>query len=325
VTEVPTMASTEGVPLPPSTVAGVLLRVAREASGLSIDMVAQQLKLAPRQVKALEEGDYTHLPGRTFVRGFVRNYARLVHLDPERVVRALPAGASAPTLEAPTLTPTAPTMGELPTTDHTKARWARWAIPLTLAAIIAAAGVYEWMRPQGEIRVAAGSDAVVKGENPAPATPPPEVQGTSLRNPLAATSPPTEGSPVTDSSVVTAPAAPASPTPAAAPTSASTTPSPIASDAAKTSPIATGVAAAPATEQTVVFAFRKYSWTQVRDRDGRMLLSRTNPGGTAQTVSGTPPLEIVIGNASDVTVRYKGEPVDLAPHTRGNIARFTLQ
>ena len=321
------MASTEGVPLPPSTVAGVLLRVAREAAGLSIDMVAQQLKLAPRQVKALEEGDYTHLPGRTFVRGFVRNYARLVQLDPERVVRALPAGASAPTLEAPTLTPTAPTMGELPTTDHTKARWARWAIPLTLAAIIAAAGVYGWMRPRGEIRVAAGERRLRRKRRKSGARNSHRrmCRALSLRNPLAATSPPTEGSPVTDSSVVTAPAAPASPTPAAAPTSASTTPSPIASDAAKTSPIATGVAAAPATEQTVVFAFRKYSWTQVRDRDGRMLLSRTNPGGTAQTVSGTPPLEIVIGNASDVTVRYKGEPIDLAPHTRGNIARFALQ
>ncbi len=57
--------------------AGALLRVAREATGMSIDAVAQNLKLAPRQVKALEEGDYAHLPGRTFIRGFVRNYARL--------------------------------------------------------------------------------------------------------------------------------------------------------------------------------------------------------------------------------------------------------
>ena len=61
-----------------------LLRAAREALGLSIDAVAQQLKLAPRQVRALEDGDFAQLPGRTFVRGFMRNYARLVQLDPER-------------------------------------------------------------------------------------------------------------------------------------------------------------------------------------------------------------------------------------------------
>ena len=57
--------------------AGALLRDAREAAGLSIDAVAQQLKLAPRQVQALEDDDFAQLPGRTFVRGFMRNYARL--------------------------------------------------------------------------------------------------------------------------------------------------------------------------------------------------------------------------------------------------------
>src|SRR4029453_10576049 len=57
--------------------AGTLLHLAREEAGLTLDAVAQQLKLAPRQVKAIEDDDFAGLPGRTFVRGFVRNYARL--------------------------------------------------------------------------------------------------------------------------------------------------------------------------------------------------------------------------------------------------------
>ena len=77
-------------------------------------------------------------------------------------------------------------------------------------------------------------------------------------------------------------------------------------------------------DQPLMLAFRDYSWTEVRDRNGRVLLSGMNPGGTAQTVSGTPPLQIVIGNAVDVSARYKGQPVDLAPYTRQNVARFTL-
>src|SRR5262249_17618229 len=131
----------------PPAMAGAMLRAARESSGMTIDAVAQHLKLAPRQVKAIENGDYKELPGRTFIRGFVRNYARLVHLDPERVLGALPGGASAPALEAPTLTPTAQTIGELPTTEQTKLSLARWAIPSVLAAIVVVAGVYEWQRP----------------------------------------------------------------------------------------------------------------------------------------------------------------------------------
>ena len=290
---------------PPPGMAGALLRAAREAAGLSVDAVAQQLKLAPRQVKALEEGDYTHLPGRTFVRGFVRNYARLVHLDPEKVLGALPAGASAPTLEAPMLQQTAPTMGELPTSEHSKSGWTRWAIPLTLAAIVAAAATYEWLRPPGESRATLGGDPAANIERPAPIIAKQEAPGTSLQNPLAATAP--DPTPDTPPSTSSAPASTASPSPATAPSPAPTP--------------ATGTTIAL---QPLMLAFRDYSWTEVRDRNGRVLLSGMNPGGTAQSLSGTPPLEIVIGNAADVSVRYKGQPVDLAPHTRQNVARFTL-
>ncbi len=70
-------------------------RRARGGRACRVDAVAQQLKLAPRQVKALEDGDFGVLPGRTFMRGFLRNYARLVHLDPDAVlVRICPRGAA---------------------------------------------------------------------------------------------------------------------------------------------------------------------------------------------------------------------------------------
>ena len=79
--------------------AGATLRAAREMHGLSIDDVAQQLKLAPRQVQALEDDEYGKLPGRTFVRGFVRNYARFIGLDADDVVALLPGSDVAPSLE----------------------------------------------------------------------------------------------------------------------------------------------------------------------------------------------------------------------------------
>lgn len=284
---------------PPPSTAGALLTAAREAAGLSIDAVAQQLKLAPRQVRALEEDDYTHLPGRTFVRGFVRNYARLLHLDAETVLAALPAGALVPALEAPELQQTTQTMGELPFTDHSRRAWTRWAIPLTLAGIVAAAAVYEWLRPGREAPAAAGKDAPAAVEQPAK----PEKAGTPLPNPLAPPSLPAPSASTTPAS--TAPAA--------------TTPAPAVPASAL--PPVTGAAGA---EQTVVLTFRDSSWTEVRDQTGRVLLSRMNPGGSVQTLSGVPPLDLVIGNAADVNVSYRGIPIDLAPYTRQNVARLTL-
>ena len=78
-------------------------------------------------------------------------------------------------------------------------------------------------------------------------------------------------------------------------------------------------------EASLVFAFRDFSWTEVKDRNGRILLKRMNSGGTAQTISGAPPLDVVIGNAADVTLTWKGKRLDLAPYTRGNVARFILE
>jgi cytoskeleton protein RodZ len=271
--------------------AGILLRTAREANGMSIDAVAQQLKLAPRQVRALEEGDFTQLPGRTFVRGFIRNYARLVRLDAETVLGALPAGDVTPNLESPALHATAPTIGELPTTEPPKHGWTRWAIPLTLIAIIAATATWEWTHPavdasRGAAKKVAPSTLEQERVNA------PEVIGTPLPNPVAMPAPS---------------AAAPEPTPLAPPpnTPPSGGPTPV--------------------DAPLMLAFRDFSWTEVKDRSGRVLLSGMNPGGTIQLLAGIPPLDVVIGNAADVTLTWKGERVDLALHTRQNVARLTLE
>ena len=68
---------------------GAQLRQAREALGLAIDDVSQQLKFAPRQIESLEQERFDRLPGPTIARGMVRNYARLLKLDPEPLVERM--------------------------------------------------------------------------------------------------------------------------------------------------------------------------------------------------------------------------------------------
>jgi cytoskeleton protein RodZ len=50
-----------------------------------------------------------------------------------------------------------------------------------------------------------------------------------------------------------------------------------------------------------------------------------NPGRNTQSISGAPPLDVLIGNAADVTITWRGARVDLTPYTRGNVARLTLE
>jgi cytoskeleton protein RodZ len=60
---------------------GKALAAQREAMGWTVEQVADQLKLAVRQVIALEAGDYASLPSPAVTRGFVRAYAKILKLD----------------------------------------------------------------------------------------------------------------------------------------------------------------------------------------------------------------------------------------------------
>lgn len=69
---------------------GLMLRLAREDRGMSLEDVARVTRVPMAVLGALEDGDRTGLPAPVYVRGFVRAFARAVGVDPEEAVRALP-------------------------------------------------------------------------------------------------------------------------------------------------------------------------------------------------------------------------------------------
>jgi cytoskeleton protein RodZ len=85
--QISNMDSATGQPLS----VGKTLREAREQLGLSVNDVANRIKFAPKQIEWLEAEDYVRLPEAAFVRGFVRSYARLLELDPARLLSGLPS------------------------------------------------------------------------------------------------------------------------------------------------------------------------------------------------------------------------------------------
>jgi cytoskeleton protein RodZ len=64
---------------------------------------------------------------------------------------------------------------------------------------------------------------------------------------------------------------------------------------------------------------------EIRDSSDRTIFSQLNLAGTTRRVSGVPPLSIVVGNAHGVKMTYGGKPVDLARHTKIDVARLTLE
>jgi cytoskeleton protein RodZ len=67
------------------------------------------------------------------------------------------------------------------------------------------------------------------------------------------------------------------------------------------------------------------SWMDVRDAKGQVLLSRMVQPGESVGLDGATPLRLTIGNSAATQLGYRGQPIDLAKFTSGNVARLELR
>jgi cytoskeleton protein RodZ len=237
---------------------GTLLRVAREAAGLSVGDVATRLRMGVRQVDALERADYSALPTGTFLRGMVRNYAKLVHVDADAAIRVLEGThthAAVSLKDATIVVPSHNIKLSGGPSELTNPK-VRAAIVGVVVLLLAAAAWYWWqyVRPNlsngGRPVVTTPADdksankSVAPVENAAPGQPAPSIAATTEVQTLQPTILPTISSPANLSSPTqstTPRATPLSTPPAATPPTAVVTPPP----PTKATP-ATAIALAPA-------------------------------------------------------------------------------
>jgi cytoskeleton protein RodZ len=128
---------------------GARLGEERRRQGLSLGDIARQLKLSVRQIEALERDDYPAFSGMVFVRGFLRNYAKLLQLDADALVAQLPPSAGAAPAAPGTPAPVA-VDASVPAAAVTGARPGRpglgWLAGAVVLALLVAAAIYEGRR-----------------------------------------------------------------------------------------------------------------------------------------------------------------------------------
>ena len=284
---------------------GQTLRQAREARQLPLADVARALKLGERQLTALESDQWSELPGATFVRGFVRNYARLLALDAAPLMETLDQQLEKPVtkLNIPASAPAEPAAGVSKKND-------RSVMTLGLLLLLVAVLGYfllpgDWNMLQGRILALlperAPAVATVQEEKEAEPLYPP---GTSNQELIA---------PVPE----TTPEAAAESLPAAAPPPATT-------PAVSAVPVATTPGAAKHAA-TLRFVVSKEAWIEVRDSEQKVVFSQRLAPGSEQQVQGQGPLSVTVGYAPGVQLFLRGQQVDLAPHSRGDVARLVLE
>lgn len=270
---------------------GHMLRNARLARKMSIEDVSRQLRLSVQQIEAIEKEDYEKLPGRTFLRGFVRNYANLVQLDPIPILQLLPG--STPTTSTYERTPIKNRQISF-SENREKSKNSQFIIIVILISL--AAGVYfiygnnlQQLKPEDN------SESVISEIKK-------DKDKTTIELPLPPVagiqSEPRSGTVSTQIEAINLPKV----------------------DTSKITQIADNTG-------NLHFKFKTETWIKVSDSSGATLIEQVKSAGSEQVVTGKRPLSIVIGNIGGVSLTYNEKEVDIRSYTKkqDGTARFTLE
>ena len=285
---------------------GQRLRAAREARGWSREDVAHRLHVPTTVVADIEAQRFERLGAPIYVRGYLSKYAQLLDLPMVVVNRAI-EGMSAPDLRASTEAAPLPSAW-----DRHKVTVIGGLITLAVATsvvtLVANRGIHA---PVPQVRSLDESEMTESMATlpVAPPTPAAEIAATDV---------------VTGSGFAAAAPGLASDSisaPAVEPAQASAAP-------VQSAPVMASMAAfppsAPADLHVLEARFREDSWIEIFDADGRVIEQNLVRAGQSRRYESTGAVSIKIGNVGGVDVRADGNPIDLAPHARANVARLRL-
>lgn len=299
---------------------GHQLRAARMARSMSIEDVSRQLRISVQQIEAIEKEDFAKLPGRTFLRGFVRNYTNLMQLDPAPILKLLPQSQS-----------TNATVNSKYQTQElsfsSRKAWSGYDINLSrghdyrekkgysflLKTLIIVSlcligyaifqsvswDHYSFFKKETNTDVSMDTGAesemgMMELELPLPPAIPLDGQDAEYSIQSMEIAPLESHSLSPGESLVSS----------------------ISQDNALNSGLG-----------TLYFKFKDESWVEVRDRADKVIFEQLNASGSEQVIDGKRPLSLVVGNAANVNLTFNGRLIDLAPYTDKNkgVARFTLE
>ncbi|HHF0486575.1 cytoskeleton protein RodZ [Vibrio sp. Y42_MX_L11] len=309
--------NTNEVPL--SIEAGTLLKNKRESLGMSQKQVADRLRLRVSVIEDIENNRFESQQVATFTRGYLRSYAKFVGLDEKMVLTALEqtADVQPQEQEIEMQSFSRKTKDEK---HNSRIMLLTWVIGLVIIGISAA---WWWQNQQENSLTKEVTDSSVEAPKPTAqeladidlmtaeeliASTPEEVVSTSNdvvetsevpveqgSNPLLAE---TENTTSVDSEEPVA----------VIETAEEEQPAPV----------------VPEGMTLLTMKFKADCWIQVKDTNGKTLVSGTHKPGQDVELTGKAPFKVILGAPEGVTMTFASEPVDLSGYTSGKVARFTL-
>lgn len=286
---------------------GVFLSARRQELGWSIEQIADQIKLAPRQVLAIEADDYAALPPMAVTRGFIRSYAKCLRVDATPLLVKLNTEVIS-NLNMSSLRRTIPvnfSEGRFPSMGSRSSVFSRWnfgvvfLIVLLLSALLAQR--MGWLPDLSKITIAS---SINRNQS---------VQVDAL--------PTLDKDAITLQSKVNKADAVNTSVLAQVPVLASKD-----ADAFKDAVVATSIAPDAAAEKNqLVLRAREDSWIEIKRANKSIGFSRILKAGEVEKFEITEPVLLIIGNVAGVDVTLRGESLNTKAGINGNVARINLK
>ncbi|HHX8268122.1 MULTISPECIES: cytoskeleton protein RodZ [Vibrio] len=309
--------NTNEVPL--SIEAGTLLKNKRESLGMSQKQVADRLRLRVSVIEDIENNRFESQQVATFTRGYLRSYAKFVGLDEKMVLTALEqtADVQPQEQEIEMQSFSRKTKDEK---HNSRIMLLTWVIGLVIIGISAA---WWWQNQQENSLTKEVTDSSVEAPKPTAqelvdidlmtaeeliASTPEDVVSTS--NDVVETSevPVEQGSDPLLAETENTTSVDSEEPVAVIETAEEEQPAPV----------------VPEGMTLLTMKFKADCWIQVKDTNGKTLVSGTHKPGQDVELTGKAPFKVILGAPEGVTMTFASEPVDLSGYTSGKVARFTL-
>ncbi|ELA8131953.1 cytoskeleton protein RodZ [Vibrio parahaemolyticus] len=309
--------NTNEVPL--SIEAGTLLKNKRESLGMTQKQVADRLRLRVSVIEDIENNRFESQQVATFTRGYLRSYAKFVGLDEKVVLVALEQTADVKPKEQEI---------EMQSfsrkTKHEKHNsrimLLTWVIAIVIIGISAA---WWWQNQQENSLAQVVAEANVETSQPSAD----EIADIDLmtEEELIASTPAelaASNNTASESSINAAQTDEVVSAETEESTTEATPESVAVIEAAEEVQDASPVV--PEGMTLLTMKFKADCWIQVKDTNGKTLVSGTQKPGQDVELTGKAPFKVILGAPEGVTMTFASEPVDLSGYTSGKVARFTL-
>ncbi|MGL5038360.1 MAG: cytoskeleton protein RodZ [Aeromonas sp.] len=304
---------------------GQLLRNAREQLGWTREQVGARIHLRPTLIEAMESDTYDKHIAHTFIRGYLRTYAKLVGIPDQTILAAYDKLGLTPPDNIDMQSFSRHTRRQA---NDSRLKGVTWLVILMLIGLSVA---WWW---QSSSRRSAGDDALAASEMSSSGSIP--ATGTMTQSIAVNSAAPEPSSAEQAAPVQAAMAQPD--TQANAPvavTGSLPVPSVPASQAAVSGSVSTamtapvsGAAPSQASDATsapqLKLSFTGNCWLSVKDATGKTLFSGMKKANDELILEGAEPLKFTIGAPSVVKLEYKGNAFDMSRYNGGRIARFKL-